>query len=491
MLDSVQMLVESLNASGIKYCHWKSNSSLAKALAGQTDIDLLIHRTDASRFRALLGQMDFRPAVTTDGEAFPAVEHYYALDEKSGVLVHVHAYYRIVTGESLAKNYRLPIEEMLLENTRDLGSVRVPSKAAELLIFTIRMMLKHTSWMELVLLSRYWDHMQQELLWLLEADCVDETLRLIKCWLPSVDSKLFADCITALKTPAPLFRRILLGYRLRSQLGFYARHSLARAWLGEVEKFTIMLLRRLIHSQRGMVPRNGGAIIAFVGPEATGKSTLLSEMSKWLGEHFAVEQIHVGKPKSTLLTVIPNLFVTMLRARFPAYRSTHLQAKYANPAAAEKPPLDYPLIFGVRSALLAHDRRSLLARAFSRAANGTIVLCDRYPSLRSGAPDSPQLCHLPAPASRYSIRRRLAQTESRLYREIPAPDLVIYLDAPLEVTIARNSTRGKKEPEDYVRQRHSLATNLDFGEAPICRINTDQPLNQTLLEVKKAIWKAL
>jgi thymidylate kinase len=148
-------------------------------------------------------------------------------------------------------------------------------------------------------------------------------------------------------------------------------------------------------------------------------------------------------------------------------------------------------MFAIRSALLAYDRRLLLTRAFSRAANGTIVLCDRYPSLLSGAPDSPQLSHLAVPPGQYSVRRLLAQIEARLYREIPPPDLVIYLTAPLEVAVLRNATRGKKEPEDYVRRRHARSSNLEFGKTPVHEINTDQPLDQTVLEVKKAIWNAL
>jgi hypothetical protein len=133
----------------------------------------------------------------------------------------------------------------------------------------------------------------------------------------------------------------------------------------------------------------------------------------------------------------------------------------------------------------------LLTRAYSQAANGTIVLCDRFPSLLEGAPDSPQLSVSTLPANGYSIHRRLARMEAQLYREMPPADLIIYLSAPLEVTILRNASRGKKEPEDYVRWRHARSANLDFGRIPVCRINTDQPLDQTVLEVKKAVWNAL
>jgi len=491
VLARIRNLIEELNKSGIRYCHWKSNYSLAETVLGRTDVDLLVHRQDAPLFRSILTQLCFRPARNTDGKPFPSVEHHYALDDDSGDFVHVHAYYRVITGESLTKNYRLPVEEMLLRNTGEVGSVRVPTKGAELVIFTLRMMLKHTSLMELLLLSRYWKQVQDEINWLIEADSLDEALDLVSCWLPPLDANLFSTCIVALKSPTHLLQRIILGHRLRSRLDVYARHSAIRARLSGVQKFMVMLFRRLSRSNKGMMPLSGGAVIAFVGPEATGKSTLLSEISHWLGEHFAVERIHAGKPTSTTLTVLPNLLLPVLRSMLPAYRSTRLETKYSAGKRPEKSNNNFPLIYAVRSVLLAYDRRSLLTRAFGRAANGTIVLCDRYPSLRSGAPDSPQLSHLAVPPGKYSVRRLLARVEARLYREIPPPDLVIYLSAPLEVTVLRNVTRSKKEPEDYVRRRHAQSSNLEFGKTPIYKINTHQPLDQTVLEVKKAIWNAL
>jgi len=490
-MTKIQKLIEALNTNGIRYCHWKSNLSLSESLSGQSDVDLLINRGDASLFRTILSQLCFRPAVNKGGETFPSIEHHFALDEASGILVHVHAYFRVITGDSLSKNYRFPIEEMLLQNTRMEGPIPVLSKKAELIVFTLRIMLKHTSLVELVLLGRYWKKVKQEIVWLLENGAVDETLNLVDRWLPSLDLNLFAESVEALRMPASLFSRIALGLRLRSQLKVYARHSAIRAWLIGIRKFTEMFLRRLTRSQKELIPRSGGAVIAFVGPEATGKSTLIAEMSKWLGEHFAVEQIHAGKPKSTLYTLIPNLLVPALRTLFPGSRSTRLEAQYLHDEQPEKPRTSYPLIFAIRSVLLAFDRQSLLSRAYRHAANGTIVLSDRYPSARIGAPDGPQLSPLPVAANRYSIRHWLADIESRLYRRIPPPDLVIYLSAPLEVALSRNASRGKKEPEDYVRGRHMRGSSLEFEKTLIHKVNTNQPFDKTALEVKKAIWSAL
>ena len=487
--STFRALIDQLNLNGIRYCHWKSNVALAQSIAGRADVDLLVHRGDADGFRNILNRLHFRPAVMTAGKPFPSVEHYFALDEETGTLVHVHAYFRAITGESLTKNYRFPIEEMLLGNTREVYSVRVPTRSAELIVFTLRMMLKHTSLAELLLLARYWKQVGEEMDWLLETDPVAETLGLVRCYLPTLDPNLFSACIEALKEPAPLYRRILLAHRLRAQLKLYARHSTLKARLEGVRKFATMFFRRFARSQKSLAPSSGGAMIAFVGSEATGKSTLISEMRAWLGEHFAVQQIHVGKPNATPLTWLPNILLPALRAFFPKARTTQVDVQQDAPDRTGR-PRKYPLLFVIRAALLAHDRWSLLARAFREAANGTIILCDRYPSEQCGAPDSPQLSGLAMHAKDPSIRSWLARIEARYYHEMPSPDLVIYLTAPLEVTIARNAARSKFEAEAYVRRRHARSSNLEF-QAAVYRVDTDQPLERTILEVKQAIWAVL
>jgi len=491
MLNKLQQLIRKLNANEIRYCHWKSNSALSQVLTGETDVDLLIHRNDSDSFRLVMSELKFRPAGIKGDAPFPAVEHYFAMDDETGIFVHIHSYYRVITGESLSKNIHLPVEEMLLQNLRLESSIPVPLKSAELVVFTIRMILKHTSVVELLMLSRDWKGVRREIEWLLEAKPAGETIKLVEDWLPSADPKLFSACIDALKAPASLFRRISLGLQLRTQLRIYARNSLLLSWVSGIQKFSLMAYGRLTRSKRGMILHSGGAVIAFVGPEAVGKSTLLKLTGRWLGEYFIFEQIHAGKPKSTLLTLLPNVFLPLLRNALPTYRPSKIDTRQASDGLSQKSSEVYPLISAIRSVFIAYDRRALLSRAFARAANGSIVICDRYPSISKGAPDGPQLQQSLIDPKRYPIQSWLAHTEKRLYQEIPAPDMVISLHVPLEVAILRNKNRGKEEPEEYVRFRHSLASNLEYGNAPVYEINTDQPLNMTVLEVKKYIWRNL
>ncbi len=491
MLAKVCTLIETLNSTGVRYCHWKSNAALTEALSGLTDLDLLIHRHDASACRAVLAQSGFQPAGNSDGGSFPSTEHYFGLDSETGLLAHIHAYFRVITGESLAKNFHLPVEDMLLANTRQDGSIRVPTKTAELVLFTIRMMMKHTTLVELALLARNWGSLKREIASLMDAASLDEAVQLVEQWLPSVDRRLFAECVSALRAPAPLLKRLILARRLRSSLRIYARRSRIRAsWTGLIT-FAPMLARRLARSRKGLVLRSGGAIVAFVGPEAAGKSTLISQVSRWLGEYLAVDRVHVGTPPSTMITLLPNLFVPLLRIATPSLRPSDVEARHDTQELNRPAPWVYPLTFAVRSVLMAYDRRVLLTRAFARAANGTIVLCDRYPYIARRAPDGPRLMHYPLPRDRYPVRNMLATLERKLYLQMPSPDLIISLTLPVEISLARNRTRGKHEPEEYVRRRHSAAVSIPTDKAPVCSIDTNRGLDETLRDVKRAIWSIL
>lgn len=487
MLQVIGELASQLNSEGIRYCHWKSNWALADSVRGDADLDMLVHRDDAARFRVIAERLGFSSVVDSANAPFPAVEHYYALDADSGGIAHVHAYYKIVTGQSLVKNYRLPVEEMLLKNTRlDAAALQIPDKAAELILFTIRMLVKHTSPLELALLLRQFKKVQVEAEWLLE-DLAPETAKdLLAESIPQLSPETFEAGVDALRRPSSLATRVALGFRVRRELRGYARHGAAFILLVEAQKFLDLLFHRLRGSKKGLTPLTGGAVIAFVGSEASGKSTMLEEIGSWLGKNYTLDRVHAGKPPGTLATMLPNMFVPLMRRVAPASRSTVLEADLERTDS----PSSVSALFALRAVSLAYDRRALLRKAHAHAANGRIVLCDRYPS-RAGQVDGPQLGAVLSESNAAPWIRWLARSEARLYAAIPRPDLVIYLTAPLETTLARNAGRDKTEPEAYVRRRHARSLDMRFEGVPVVRVNTDRSLLETVLAVKQAVWSAL
>jgi len=491
MLTTVSSLIGRLNDEGVRYCHWKSNWILSETLAGETDLDLLVHRQDAGPYRRILQDLGFRPAVEDGGAPFPSVEHHHALDDASGALVHIHSYYRVISGGSLAKNYHLPLEEMLLRDRASHGTVKVPARGAELIVFVLRMSLKHATLAELVLVKRDWTNVRRETASLVTEEARAEAEALLPVWLPAFDTKLFAAALDALSTPASVARRVLLGRRVRAELRPYARNGRLRAWLAELKAFGGKAFHRWRGSPKRLRPAGGGAVIAFVGPEATGKSTLLADAESWLGAHFTVHRVHAGKPPSTFLTVAPNMLLPALRSFFPGQRSTRVTASPISEVEEGTTHNRFPILFGVRAVFLAHDRRALLTRAYASAANGAIVLCDRYPSVERGALDGAQLGHDHVPAPAGALRRWLASVEARLYGDIQPPDLVLYLTAPLEVALERNRSRGKSEPESYLLSRHARSSNLRFERTQVHVVETDRPLEEVRSEIRRVMWAAL
>lgn len=143
-------LFDALEMRRVRYCHWKSNIRLEQTLAGTQDIDLLVDRRDAQVFHAILVKIGFKFAESHAGVGHPGVFHALALDESTAELVDLHAHYQIVSGDSLVKNYRLPIEDLLLSRTRHLHGVKVPAAEVELLLFLLRIALKHVSPIEIL-----------------------------------------------------------------------------------------------------------------------------------------------------------------------------------------------------------------------------------------------------------------------------------------------------------------------------------------------------
>ncbi len=226
VLTILSALCEQLNAREVRYCHWKSNWDLATTVAGRTDFDLLVRRRDARALREILEGLGFRPAIEPGTDPFPSLEHYHALDEESGSLVHVHAYYRVISGGSLTKNYHLPIEEMLLENVRQEGVVDVAYERCR------ADRLRSADVVEACDAARARARAQRaprsvqlEADWLATADARAEAAGLLRTWLPSFDPNLFAAALTALCRPSPTWRRVILGRRVQAQLRPFARHG--------------------------------------------------------------------------------------------------------------------------------------------------------------------------------------------------------------------------------------------------------------------------
>lgn len=490
-------LFEKLNGANVPYCHWKSNFWLAGTGSQERDLDLLVERKSMGKIVAILSGLGFKPAVNELAPISFGISHYYGLDSSSGQWVHVHLFSSVLTGESFAKGHLFPFERMLLQSTENLGDIHVPAKAAELLLFTLRLFVKQGSLMDIPYLVRDWPEIMEEFLWLKSQSDVSEVLSLLQTYCPAVSPGLFGECLDALSTQGPLLRRILLARRVRKCLRTYCRFTRFSKATAMV-KFLWSQRVKLVGGRRKHVLHSGGAVIAFVGPDASGKSSLVSDCRNWLDPVFPTRAIHAGRPPSTWLTSPIRIILPFIRRALPHLRTGNVELRAAARNGREQSPAIRPgvgsMAYAIRAVSVAWERRCLLMKARRLAANGVMVVCDRYPSMAGGM-DSRRLAVSPGKDGFISaVLIFLARLEDRLYRQIPPPDVALKLRVSVATAKERNRDRKKagKENDHFLEFRHQQVREWHWpGTKSVYELDTERPFADVILELRRTVWKVM
>jgi thymidylate kinase len=270
----------------------------------------------------------------------------------------------------------------------------------------------------------------------------------------------------------------------------YQLRGTASAEVFRVFAFVRRLLEHAGCGVKGVALSPQGALVAFMGPEGSGKSTLVAGTGRWLGQALRVRTIHAGKPPASVVTLVTRPFLPLLRMIAPRSRTTMFDAQRSNRRPSKR-GVGFCL-YAVRCVALAYDRAKLLGRAERLRRKGVIVICDRYP-LHGELPDGWQLDERELAEQGNRFGSVLARMERALYSRVPTPDAVIACQVPLELALERNRTRnnrGGAEPESLVRRRHTQFSNVSL-QLEAYQVRTDRPLDATLSTVRQLVWAAI
>ena len=219
-----------LEEAGVPYCHWKSNTAIDRSISGENDIDLLVAAAHIRRFTELLSELGFVRAYRP-GQEVPGIESFHGFDAEADRLVHVHAHYKLVVGDDRTKNYRLPIEESYIRSARPETVFRLPAAEFEFVALVIRLVLKYCTWDEICWRAlrgqraRPKDSERNEFEDLAARADAGRVRSVLEECLPSLEPRLFSDCLKALSAEASVGSRVMAARRLEIALQPYARRS--------------------------------------------------------------------------------------------------------------------------------------------------------------------------------------------------------------------------------------------------------------------------
>ena len=466
-----------LEADGLSYCQWKGHSKRARWATGEGDLDLLVDRTAAAQFEAVLNQLGFKLALSAREQLVPGVLSFLGPDPTLGRLIHVHVHYQLVIGDSWTRHYRLPIERAVLDSAIQRVPFKTPVAEFELLLFVLRMALRHqprdllrtgeppwlpTIRLELERLEREADH--------------SALIRALTELLPDVGLACFARCLESLRLGSSPWSRLGARYGLERRLRPYGHRPttgvLARRVATRIRSTLGRHAKRRPQSSKTLA--SGGSVIALVGADGAGKSTCARALEAWLGAEIRTRRVHMGLPDRSLLT----LFIGGLlkigrlvddRPGFERYATVtdHLEL--------------------ARCVCTARDRHRLYREVRSLAASGGLAICERYPIPENYAIAGPSIVQGVATAARGRLATLMRRWEGRYYARITEPDLVVVLRVEPEIAVQRKTD----EPAAYVRHRARLVWDIDWSNRPARVVDAGRPLGEVLATLRARIWETL
>jgi len=502
-------LLDALHARGIRYCHWKSNEHLLAGLAGDTDLDMLFDRQQYADVTVVLAECGFRRFDGAPRARYPASEDHSAWDCETGRLVHCHTHFQLVAGEPHLKGYRLPWEAQCLATRRwdETAGAYVADPNLELLMLLVRYATKLRTRDRLLAVAgrRYPSRsFEREYLWLLDRINEAYAVDLCRSLLGNGAVAAYRDLLAPPVTPARLlrFRRdageALARFRSHGVIaGRLLRWGRELFWLaGGVNRRYLGL--RSTRPLRRTSP-SGGLLIAVVGCDGSGKSTLTQALASTLGRKLDVCRVYFGSGDGATsllrwpLRLARGAAVRAGLLRAHGARSAERSAERGGNGERSNGRRARGMVLGagriVWALVLSFEKRERLARAWRARDRGMIVIADRYPQVQlAGFNDGPLLDDLSR--SRNGLLRRLARWEAAPYRRADdqPPDLLVRLDVSVDVAERRKPETGRSEIERRVTAVRSLRYRAG---AAVVDVDADRPAAEVFRQVRTAIWHNL
>ncbi|MGI9435939.1 MAG: hypothetical protein ACR2Q4_14120 [Geminicoccaceae bacterium] len=495
-LEAASELFRRFNNANFRYCHFKSNEHLAAGLLGDTDLDILVEQRQHQQVDLALLQAGFRRFVA--GYKYPSVEDYIGFDTNTGRLLHVHLHFNLVVGEKDVKGYHLGFAERLLSSREfdPANGIYVSEPHHELVLLLVRMALK-LRWRNYLIALFGRPQLRggaaREFVWLSERTDPARTEAIVADEFGAEAAAMVRGFTSA---PPSIWQLRKFRSRAASALAWHRVYTPLESWFVANTRASFRRLGglngRYLHLPLGIrrTHHAGGCVVALLGMDGAGKSTVNAEIRRWLSWKLDVYPVYFGSGDGSA-----SVLRWPLKIIVGALRATRIFRRLRGPRAkgAARDTLDnerrVTWAIALWSLVLALEKRTKLKRVHRARSRGMIVICDRFPQIQvKGYNDGPLLG--PWLRSDSRLRQGLARWEFDIYQQAfrQGPDLVVKLDLPPKIAAGR---KPEMKIEELERRRQAVQA-IHFGKQCSCvEIDASAPLEHVLLEVKRAVWEQL
>lgn len=299
-------LFKAFQTHKILWCSWKSNEHLIEGLLGKTDIDIIFEEHERRRVIEIMRLCGFVIFQAPDHRCYPGIIDAICADCESGRILHAHSHFLLAGGEKYLKNQMLPWNAFILEGraVSELApDIYTSSPDVEAVLLLVRESLK-IRWRDWRRLrdDEMWGSkgFKAELAWLRERAAVDDVRKSAEKLLNAE----IAEFVCELFTQKPTLERFL---RLKQCVrAFSSEHgwnrmspvmALFTVWFREVMYIIIRITEKMRlpspFIRRRVLP-GCGMIVACIGPDGSGKSTVTKTLQAQWQDKIDVVRVYFG-----------------------------------------------------------------------------------------------------------------------------------------------------------------------------------------------------
>ncbi len=400
----------------------------------------------------------------------------------------MHAHFKLILGESGIKSYHIPFEKEIFSKSFKPHefNIKCISYVDELLLLLIRIVSK----ISLFTFSNKWGNKLtvtqdiKEFKWLLEKVSINDLVK-------NCNEKLNVDCTDIFSKiyNEGLTKPYLLTFKrkVKPLLKKYRRFSRINLLYIKIKSKILSTLYKInrkirivdVPTHRTFIDK--GIIIAILGSDGTGKTTIVPMIKDVFSKKLDVITLYMGSGKGRS---------SIIRSALRLFKNNKKNNKLINNNGNYNKSLNLRLLGRIIWGLiLAKEKINKLSRIKKIADRGMMVICDRYPQSQiEGYNDGPLLTSVYNNGS--ALTKKICLFEQKLFKKAEEvyPDIVIKL-------IADPKVLKERRPEmdiDQINKKQKGISNLTFNKkTKVFEVNSEKSAKKTLIKCMNSIDKCI